>query len=471
MIKKSIYVLFATIIIGGLFFTSCDKEDVSGPEKSGKLVFSLNQLPAETGGVSLKSAEAKEDAVAIIVTIIGSLGDTLYYQEELELYNFNGSFLTEAILLPEGNYELTEFLVLDDEHNVIYTTPQEGSNYAYLVSDPLGLSFEVLVDKITKVVPEVITTDCICTAIDFGYVGFDFKVVDVFCILLNTQMYDVNQKNHVFVSADITVEGDGEVIYTGNIPARTDSLKLPDGYQEYKFIFSKAGSGDPIDTTMTNDEIKAFIDSPLEIKWPWLFMFDVEGNLYPVVQMGDQMWMARNLVARTRRDGSTQPDPTPRWLSPDYLDYRNNPDWDTGLRAGLLYKTAAAYVPEGWHIPSDEEWMELELFLGMDPAAVELSGMRGTNEGGMLRNGAFKALLVGKGHWEDIRNAPPGNVWYTLTFEDLGSSAYFMTSTQSNQNYYAGCWYRALSNTGGIIRSSDPTRYEDYYYSVRCVKD
>ncbi len=470
MIKKSIYVLFASIIIGGLFFISCDKEDETKSDKSGRLVFSLNQLPAKTGGVSLKSTDAKEDAVAIIVTIMGSQGDTLYYHEKLELYNFNGSFITEAILLPEGSYELTEFLVLDEENNVIYITPIEGSEYAYLVSDPLGISFEVMVNQVTKVVPEVISTDCICTAIDFGYVGFDFDVVDIFCILLNAQIYDETIGNHVFVSANITVEGDGKVIYTGELPARTDSLKLPDGYKQYRLIINSGGTA-PFDTLMTNDGIKKFVDRPFEIRWPWHFLVDIEGNLYPVVTICDQVWMASNLRTRTRNDGTTPPNPTPVGFTHEFMDYG-----DPLLEAeyGLLYsRKADLYAPIGWHVPSDEEWMELERCLGIPESELTQFGERGTNQGDMLKVGGsvgFNALYGGYATWELSEN-PYSPFFYRYRW--VGEVASFRTTTYLyNPNVSDDLVVRRIwPAQSGISRTRVATYHTGSYHSIRCVKD
>lgn len=42
-------------------------------------------------------------------------------------------------------------------------------------------------------------------------------------------------------------------------------------------------------------------------------------------------------------------------------------------------------APEGWHVPTDEEWKDLEVFLGMDPDSANLPyKYRGTNQGSQL---------------------------------------------------------------------------------------
>ncbi len=41
--------------------------------------------------------------------------------------------------------------------------------------------------------------------------------------------------------------------------------------------------------------------------------------------------------------------------------------------------------PSGWHVPSDDEWKELEMYLGMSEIEANNFEWRGTNEGAKLR--------------------------------------------------------------------------------------
>ncbi|MBA7584634.1 hypothetical protein ES708_26591 [subsurface metagenome] len=53
---------------------------------------------------------------------------------------------------------------------------------------------------------------------------------------------------------------------------------------------------------------------------------------------------------------------------------------------GVLYNWPAALnaCPTGWHLPSDEEWKQLEMYLGMSQSEAENTGWRGTDEGGKV---------------------------------------------------------------------------------------
>ena len=59
---------------------------------------------------------------------------------------------------------------------------------------------------------------------------------------------------------------------------------------------------------------------------------------------------------------------------------------------GCLYdwETACDICPDGWHLPSDDEWKELEMYLGMSEEEVYRFGTgysRGGNAGDYLKVG------------------------------------------------------------------------------------
>jgi len=70
-----------------------------------------------------------------------------------------------------------------------------------------------------------------------------------------------------------------------------------------------------------------------------------------------------------------------------YGDYDNNPT--NSETFGKLYNwytvdDDSGVCPEGWHVPSDEEFMELEMYLGMSEEDANSEGYRGTDEGSKL---------------------------------------------------------------------------------------
>ena len=57
----------------------------------------------------------------------------------------------------------------------------------------------------------------------------------------------------------------------------------------------------------------------------------------------------------------------------------------------LLYPSSSRFrsktaCPVGWHLPSDAEWQQLEIYLGMDPSVANTTDWRGTDQGNQLKS-------------------------------------------------------------------------------------
>jgi len=191
-----------------------------------------------------------------------------------------------------------------------------------------------------------------------------------------------------------------------------------------------------------------------------------DGEEYAVVLIGDQLWMAENLKATKYNDGTDIPLVTgiDEWTalsSPGYCWYNN--DYETyGTVYGALYNwyvvNTGKLCPEGWHIPSDEEWTELITYCGGESEA-----------GGKLKE-------TGTEHWLNPNtgatdeygfNALPGDARYLYReYYFLGIHAHWWSSTEYDEDH---AWIRYLMNDyTGVIRIPPDKRYG---LSVRCIRD
>ncbi len=102
------------------------------------------------------------------------------------------------------------------------------------------------------------------------------------------------------------------------------------------------------------------------------------GYDYDLVRVGRQCWFAENL----RYDNSCST-----------IDWINSTDtgWcgyfsDNDSTYGYLYQYSAALdaCPEGWHLSTDDDWKEMEMFFGMSLEEANDDGNRGTNQGSKL---------------------------------------------------------------------------------------
>jgi uncharacterized protein (TIGR02145 family) len=193
---------------------------------------------------------------------------------------------------------------------------------------------------------------------------------------------------------------------------------------------------------------------------------DIDGNVYHTVTIGSQVWMVENLKVTRYRNGDPIPNVTSRvqWSTEKngaYCNYNNN---DTNASIyGRLYNWYAVndnrnIAPQGWHVPSDQEFKTLIHYLGGDSVAggkVKESGILhwlNPNTGATNKYG-ISALPAG------YRNS------YDGTFRLIGHSSFWWSSTENDTTV----WIRIMSfSDAGAFRN-----YVDKLNgaSIRCIKD
>jgi uncharacterized protein (TIGR02145 family) len=99
---------------------------------------------------------------------------------------------------------------------------------------------------------------------------------------------------------------------------------------------------------------------------------DADGNIYPTVRIGGQVWTVDNLRTTKFNDGtpiSHVPDGI-AWHSlatPGFCYYRNTNNADSIKRFGALYNwycvDSKKLAPPGWHVPTNEDWAALQKYL------------------------------------------------------------------------------------------------------------
>lgn len=182
---------------------------------------------------------------------------------------------------------------------------------------------------------------------------------------------------------------------------------------------------------------------------------DIDGNTYATVRIGDQWWMVENL--RVTRNPEGDPIRSYIYRHDERLlpSYGRLYSWDVAMN-GSSVPGARGIAPEGWHIPSDDDWNRLFQAVGGDSVA-----------GGILKQ-------VGLSHW-DSPNAGandsvgfaglPGGGFDGRLFEGMGIGGHFWSSTGSGPRANAPTLHR---DTPEIARLTIP---KSFAISLRCVKD
>jgi len=231
----------------------------------------------------------------------------------------------------------------------------------------------------------------------------------------------------------------------------------------------------------TNTETKTDYITVITADGPGEPISDIDGNTYQTVWIGGQNWMTENLRTTTYSDGTAIDLITDNatWGSNNttgaYCWYYND-ESTYGNTYGAMYNwhavNTANLCPDGWHVPTDDEWKTLEMYLGMSSSEVDNTGYRGTNEGSKL---AGYAALWSDGVLESDSefdtsgfDAVPGGYRNggSGEFLNLTGSCYYWSSSE-NDNSEA--WYRHLYNHSTMI--SRNAIYEGLGLSVRCLKD
>jgi len=146
---------------------------------------------------------------------------------------------------------------------------------------------------------------------------------------------------------------------------------------------------------------------------------------------------------------------------------------------GRLYDWGAAMsaCPQDWHLPSDSEWIALEIALGMDNVEAKLFASRGEGLGTMLKS-TSGWTSGGEGTNSIGFDAKPGGFYAEIWpgFGYQGDEATFWTSTliaggNGGEPFLSGEYpiYRSLYSWQTTIDRY--TWYGDWGRSVRCVKD
>lgn len=167
-----------------------------------------------------------------------------------------------------------------------------------------------------------------------------------------------------------------------------------------------------------------------------------DGNVYKVVKIGEQVWMAENLRYLPSLAGSDM-----SRIEPCYYVYGYEGTNVEEAKAtknyktyGVLYNWNAAFYacPEGWHLSSDAEWAQLVDFIGGEEIAGGKLKEAGTarwdkpNTGAINKFG-FTALPCGI-YFKEFIGIGSFGLWWTATLDD---NPYYDMLTHKLINDYA----------------------------------
>jgi uncharacterized protein (TIGR02145 family) len=189
-------------------------------------------------------------------------------------------------------------------------------------------------------------------------------------------------------------------------------------------------------------------------------------KIYKSIKIDNQVWMAENLNVGYFRNGDPVPEAitNEEWVragkdgKPAWCYYENKNE--NGATYGRLYNWYAindprVLAPEGWHVPTDDEWRKVTLFLGgEDAAGTKMKTNAGwTHDGNGTNESGFSGL-------------PAGSRNRFGAFDYIGHIAYWWCNSAYDSNF---AWYRVIDESPYYVYRTN--YYKQNGYSVRCVKD
>jgi len=213
-------------------------------------------------------------------------------------------------------------------------------------------------------------------------------------------------------------------------------------------------------------------------EWYDVFEDSRDHQLYPYVTIGSQVWMKRNLAYLPEvylSDSGSDTDPRYYVYGFERTNVAEAKITANYYTYGVLYNRPAAMngaassnsnpsgvqgiCPDGWHLPSNAEWVDLRTHLGIESS--------------------HKMRETGTTHWtapntgatnESGFTALPGGRRETGTgpFSGIGNSTYWWTSTEESSTFAVFYIHYDSADLKCLYVDAN---FRDYGFSVRCIKD
>ncbi|NQU84158.1 MAG: fibrobacter succinogenes major paralogous domain-containing protein [Mariniphaga sp.] len=202
---------------------------------------------------------------------------------------------------------------------------------------------------------------------------------------------------------------------------------------------------------------------------------DIDGNVYQTIQIGDQEWMMENIEVTHYNNGDTIPEVTGNntWIgltTGAYCNYGNNNAYVSIY--GRLYNwysvdDSRGIAPDGWHVPTDDDWQILVDYLGGSSVAGGKMKSTGTIEGG---NGLWHEPNTGATNESGFTALPGGyrDSYEGGIFYSFGYHALFWSSTEYQSN---NSCERELFYHNSMVSSCNSYYIKNEGFSIRCIKN
>jgi uncharacterized protein (TIGR02145 family) len=246
-------------------------------------------------------------------------------------------------------------------------------------------------------------------------------------------------------------------------------------YNRYLWSYNECGHSDPTPLTQSTS-----VGSTGNFVCNEAFTDQRDGKIYNTILIGIQCWFAQNLNIGVMISNSSFQTNNSIIEKHCYNDNENN----CGIYGGLYqwdellnYTTSSntnpsgrqGICPSGWHIPSDLEFCQLEVFLDSQLNCGDLGWVTST-AGGQLKQAGTSLWTqpnTGATNSSGFTAIPSGSSYKGGGFNSLHEFSAFWTATQNGS---ISAKYRGLMYDRTDILRNDVNK-STYGFSGRCIKD
>lgn len=232
---------------------------------------------------------------------------------------------------------------------------------------------------------------------------------------------------------------------------------------DYGFTYTK-GNDVSIDKLYIDDHHNLVLKkpkSPIKVNVACHTLMDIRkgaADEYPITKIGRQYWMGENLHATAYRNGTPLKKQTV--LGKDKAGYYKPDKYNIYFYNGEAL-LAGELAPEGWNIPTDEDWDQLKGYIGNDAAVLK------TGDWEILVSGEVAAI-----NNRALFNAYPVGMWYNKEHSKSGKMIAFWAWDKTGDTLSEKTVY-LLGESNEFVQSTALVSNKDYYkaLSIRCIKE
>ncbi len=253
--------MFLAFAAAGMLLVGCGKNSgtATSQTEQGDVTFGYSVV-----NPSAARAVRNIGAVSKILLSVKDENDSLHYDNyKVDVVNFNGKLVSKSLALNTGyNYNLTQFILLNDVDSALYATPMAGSKNAPLVNAPLPIAFTVGTSPVS-LNPEVLPVVDQNPA-DFGFFNFNSSVVNV--DMFNVAVFGLDGVTGInyLVDAELTISNSSGTLITNSLDAATNVVMYKSDEDAMTLTVKKAGFAD-YTVAVTKAELAAYQNMPLAI--------------------------------------------------------------------------------------------------------------------------------------------------------------------------------------------------------------